>query len=97
MLLLRTLNQGREGVAEDERSKRSAEKLALSRCGSPLCRLVSRTRNSCQAAAWGNGWAAVGGGGSEKIAEDEALSKCRSKGAVCKIEYVGCSFPVRVK
>ena len=89
-------DSGTGGIAENEKSKRAAEKLALKRCGNNRCKLVSSSRNSCQAAAWGGG-VAFGGGGSEKIAKDEALKKCQSDGSTCKIEYVGCSLRVRVR
>lgn len=46
---------GTGGVAENEKSKRNAEKLAMKRCGNNRCKLVSSARNSCQAAAWGGG------------------------------------------
>ncbi|WP_158601754.1 DUF4189 domain-containing protein [Lysobacter pythonis] len=88
---------GAGGTAEDQKSKREAERLALQRCGTGNCKIVSSIRNSCQAAAAGGGGVAFGAGGGQDIAKRNALLKCQSDGSKCIIKYSDCSFPIRVR
>ena len=89
--------KGGGGVSEDEKSKRSADRIAISRCGTNQCKVVSRVRNTCQAIAYGEGLRFFGDGASEQLAANDAIAKCEQKGTKCELKYTGCSLPVRVK
>ena len=89
--------KGGGGVSEDEKSKRNADRIAISRCGTNQCKVVSRVRNTCQAIAYGEGLRFFGDGASEQLAANDAITKCERKGTKCELKYTGCSLPVRVK
>lgn len=85
------------GASENQKSERAAKRLALKKCGSPRCEIVSFVRNNCLAAAYGDGWLGYGSNPDIELAKKQAVNNCENKGGGCKIEYASCSLPVRVK
>ncbi|RMH87409.1 DUF4189 domain-containing protein [Lysobacter pythonis] len=91
-------DKAKSGFSEGEKSQRVAERMALQQCGTRNCKVVSWVKNGCQAAVYGNEWATYGINIDVQVAEEEAMNKCARRGVgVCKVEYSGCSLPVRVK
>ncbi|WP_425451836.1 DUF4189 domain-containing protein [Solilutibacter pythonis] len=85
------------GASSNLKSKRQAERLALKRCGSSNCKIVSSVRNTCQASAYGGGGRAFGGGANENDAALNAKLNCEKDGSQCNVTYAACSLPVRVR
>ena len=86
----------RSGTAENEKSERQAERKALKLCGTPNCKIMTSTRNYCQAAAYGGG-VAYGTAQTLEEAKSIAMTRCQADGRACEVQYSGCSLPVRVK
>ncbi|MGY0505909.1 DUF4189 domain-containing protein [Luteimonas sp. e5] len=87
----------RSGVSENQRSKRAAERLALSQCGTRGCRVISSIRNSCHAVAYGPGGVGHASYENQETAERFAIEQCNKVGRNCEVQYSSCSLPVRVK
>ncbi|WP_425451818.1 DUF4189 domain-containing protein [Solilutibacter pythonis] len=85
------------GAVENQKTKRDAERGAISKCGGGGCKVVSSIRNTCQAVVYGGGVRVIGSGNTEILAVSKALSICKRGGLECESRYVGCSLPVRVR
>jgi hypothetical protein len=87
------------GVASNMRSKRKAEKQAISQCkskGSKSCKVMNYY-NQCAVLASGDGGSYSRGAETLQIARQLAIDACLSEGGNCKILYSDCSFPELVK
>ena len=69
----------RSGTAENEKSERQAERKALKLCGTPNCKIMTSTRNYCQAAAYGGG-VAYGTAQTLEEAKSIAMTRCQADG-----------------
>jgi Domain of unknown function (DUF4189) len=88
------------GVAENMASKRKASKMALEDCkrkGGHKCNVDITFHNQCGAMAWGNGGNAYGTAPDVASARSLAVDMCEKRGPNCKIYYVSCSYPQRVR
>ena len=89
------------GTAKEQRSRRAASRLAMSKCIGPACKVVLEYTNGCGAVAWGpesTGITAFGSGPDSDTAEEQALFVCREAGGgACEITANVCSLPVRVR
>jgi hypothetical protein len=87
------------GTASNMRSKRKAEKQAISQCkakGSKTCSVLNYN-NQCAAIALGDEYYASRGAETEDVAAQLAMDGCSSKTKNCKVYYTDCSLPELVK
>lgn len=93
-------NVGRLGGIEGFSSKRKAEKAAIKECqknGGSKCRVTVAYDNQCGALAWGDTYGTSANGPDRNDTMKNAVASCAKQTTNCKIYYVGCSPPVRVR
>lgn len=91
---------GAFGVAEAQKSKRSAEKSALSQCknnGGRNCSVMAAYYNQCVALAWGPRGNISASAAYIAEAEKIALQRCQAEKGECKLFYSACSYAERIR
>jgi len=91
---------GAFGVSEAQKSKRVAEKAALSQCksnGGRNCSVMSAYYNQCVALAWGPRGNITASAAQMAEAEKIALQRCNADKGECKLFYSGCSYAERTR
>lgn len=87
------------GTVVDMRSKKQAEKAALSECranGGGKCEVDLAYYNQCAVIITGDNSYLSQGAVSKEEATRIAMQKCQAKDVNCRVYYSGCSMPVRV-
>ncbi|MCU4638996.1 DUF4189 domain-containing protein [Acinetobacter courvalinii] len=87
------------GAVVDMRSKRQAEKAALTECrakGGKKCEVDLAYYNQCAVMVTGDNSYLSQGAVSKEEATRIAMQKCQAKDVNCRVYYSGCSMPVRV-
>lgn len=93
-------NTGQAGTVINYRSRAEAIDAAMHDCqvhGSPDCKVNFDYSNQCAAIAWRTGAFFTAGGTSAASAEASAMKGCEKGATACKIEYSGCSLPVKIR
>jgi hypothetical protein len=87
---------GKVGAAKGLRSKKMAERAALSDCvnrgGGSECQISLAYRNQCGVMAWGERSAVTHGAASIEEASAVALQRCGERTSDCIIYYADCSM-----
>lgn len=84
-------------MAQKQTSRRVARQVALRECVLKTCKIRAENVNDCLALALGDRGSAVKGGNGESEASQDTLALCQARDTNCKVEYVDCNFPERIR
>lgn len=81
------------GVISGQKSRGSAERIAMEKCGVHDCKVDMAYHDQCAVIAWGTGHSAIASAVSIEEASRIAMNDCGKAVNDCKVVYSDCSLP----